>query len=299
MIPISKIAIFLAVVKHESFAAAARDMGMTGPALSKQVKALEDELGVRLLNRTTRQVTLTEEGAIYHERARKAVEDLEEAKRQIQDLKNVPTGLLRISAPMSFGKKYLVGPIAAFAKKYPDVQLDIDFDDRHVDIIAEGYDVAVRIGALKDSSLIARKLAPFSVLLCASPVFIEKYGEPQTPEDLHRYPAILFNKHSNTSEWRYTDPNGQKGSATLKNVMSANTAEMMLEACLEGIGIAMLPIFAAAEPLSQGKLLHILPNYETRPELSIHAVFPQNRYLSTKTRLFVDWLSTHCKDLPW
>ena len=155
---ISRVGLFLEVVKHQSFAGAARHLGMTGPALSKQVQALEDQLGVRLLHRTTRQVTLTEEGAIYSERARKALEDLEEAERQVQDLKTCPTGVLRINAPMSLGQRCLVEPIAAFANAYSDVQLDVDFDDRQVDILAEGYDVVIRVGVLHDSSLIARKL---------------------------------------------------------------------------------------------------------------------------------------------
>lgn len=299
MTQISKIAVFLAVVKHESFAAAARDMGLTGPALSKQVQALEDQLGVRLLHRTTRQVTLTEEGAIYHERARKALEDLNEAERQIQDLKSAPAGLLKVNAPMSFGVQYLTKPIAAFAKKYPDVQLHVDFDDRRVDVIGEGYDVVIRIGALEDSSLIARKLAPCPIILCASPRYIAQHGLPEKPDTLGDYPAILFNKHDHSQEWHYTDTKGRKSSVKMQNTMSANTAEMMLEACLEGIGIALLPMFSAATYLNAGQLIRVLPDYNTSPERDIHAIFPQNRHLSTKTRLFIDWLSQSCKALPW
>lgn len=296
---ISKIAIFLAVVKHQSFAGAARSMGMTGPALSKQVQSLEDQLGVRLLHRTTRQITLTEEGAIYHDRARKALEDLEEAERQIQDLKSSPTGLLKINVPMSFGTKYLTQPIAAFAKEYPDVQLEIDFDDRRVDVIGEGYDVVVRIGALDDSSLIARKLASCPIFLCASPSYLDQYGVPKTPYALADYPAILFNKHGYNPEWRYVDAKGHKGSVEMKNVMGANTGDMMREACLAGIGAALLPIFSVDSYLKSGQLVRILPEYNTDPQRTIYAIFPQNRHLSTKTRLFVDWLSESCKMLPW
>ncbi len=299
MAQISKIVMFLAVVKHESFAGAARELGVTGPALSKQVQALEDQLGVKLLNRTTRQVHLTEEGAIYYERTRKAIEDLDEAERQIQELKSTPVGLLKVNAPMSFGMQYLTKPIAAFAKEYPDVKLDINFDDRHIDIIEEGYDIVVRIGALEDSSLIARKLAPCPIILCASPTYKEQYGLPDTPQDLRTHSMIIFNKHGRSSEWHYADKNGVQGKAKTQSSMSANTGEMMREACLQGLGLALLPIFSVAQQLETGELVQILPDYHTYPERAIYAIFPQNRYLSTKTRLFVDWLSESCKALPW
>lgn len=296
---ISRISVFLAVVKHQSFAGAARSMGMTGPALSKQVQALEDQLGVRLLHRTTRQITLTEEGAIYNERARIAVEGLDEAERQIHDLKNAPMGMLKINVPTSFGKQYLTKPVAAFAKEYPDVQMEIDFDDRKVDIIGEGYDVVVRIGALEDSSFIARQLAPCPIILCASPNYINRHGLPENPNDLKKFPAILFSKHGNESEWRFIDNKGNKGGTALNKVFATDSAEMMLEACIEGIGVAALPIFSVAEYLKSKRLVRVLPDYNTDPELIIHAIFPQNRHLSTKVRLFVDRLSNSCSALPW
>jgi len=296
---ISKIAMFLAVVKHQSFAGAARELGFTGPALSKQVQALEDQLGVRLLHRTTRQVNLTEEGAIYYERARKALEDLDEAERQIQDLKASPTGLLKVNGPMSFGTKYLTKPITAFAQDYPNVTLNVDFNDRQVDMIEEGYDVVIRIGALEDSSLIARKLAECPIIMCASPDYIEQYGLPGHPEELTDYPAILFDRHGGDQDWQYADQKGVSGRVKMTPVMRANNAEMMLEGCLEGLGIAILPIFSVAEYLEKGALIHLLPAYQTEPERAIYALFPQNRHLSTKTRLFVDHLSGYCKSLPW
>ena len=295
----SRIGLFLEVVKHQSFAAAARNLGMTGPALSKQVQALEDRLGVRLLHRTTRQVTLTEAGALYHERARKALEDLQEAERQIQELKACPTGVLKINAPMSFGKHYLTQPIAAFAKRYPDVVMEVDFDDRHVDVIGEGYDVVVRIGALQDSSLIARKIAECPILLCASSAYLYAHGVPQSPSQLADYPAIIYTRHSHTNEWRYSDTDGKVATVRLKKHLAANTGEMMLAACLQDLGIALLPIFIAIPYLQSGRLQPVLPDYHTYPERGIYAIFPQNRHLSTKVRLFVDWLSECGKALPW
>ncbi|MEH6547315.1 MAG: LysR family transcriptional regulator [Sneathiella sp.] len=296
---ISRISIFLTVVKHQSFAGAARSMGMTGPALSKQVQALEDQLGVRLLHRTTRQISLTEEGEIFHNRARIALDDLDEVERQIQDLKSSPTGHLKVNVPTTFGKQYLTKPIAAFVKAYPEVQMEIDFDDRKVDVIGEGYDVVVRIGTLEDSSLIARQLAPCPIILCASPAFLSHHGIPEIPNELLKLPAVLFSKHGNINEWRHIDENGVKGSTELNKVFATDSAEMMLEACLEGIGVAVLPIFSVATYLDSNQLVRVLPQYHTDPELIIHAIFPQNRHLSAKVRLFVDWLSNSCKALPW
>lgn len=296
---ISRVGLFLEVVKHQSFAAAARNLGITGPALSKQVRALEDQLGVRLLNRTTRQVTLTEQGAIYSERARKALEDLSEAEAFIQDLKETPKGILRINAPMSFGKEYLAKPIAKFAKEYPKVKIDVDFDDRKVDIISEGYDVVIRIGTLDDSSLIARHLALCPIILCASPEFINRYGTIESPESLRDLPGIIYTKHGKQAGWQYISSEGQKGTAIMKECFYANNAEMLLQACIEGVGVALLPAFTASEHLKSGKLKRVLINYSTYPERSICAIFPQNRYLSIKTRLFIDMLTKESKKFPW
>lgn len=296
---ISKIGIFLEVVKQQSFAGAARQLGMTGPAISKQVQSLEDQLGVRLLNRTTRQVTLTEQGAVYSEKARKALEDLYEAEQQIQELKECPTGILRINAPMSFGKRYLVEPIASFAKLYPEVKMEIDFDDRKVDMLAEGYDVVVRIGALEDSSFISRKLAECPILLCASPSLIKTHGMPEKPEDLIDYPAIIYSQHGVSASWQYENEGGTVAVVSLTQQLAANSADMMLEACRQGVGVSSLPIFAVKQYLDSGELIQILPQYKRYPYREIHAIFPQNRYLSTKTRLFVDHLTQHSKTLPW
>lgn len=296
---ISRIGVFLKVVEHQSFAGAARALGMTGPAISKQVQSLEQQLNVKLLNRTTRHVALTEEGAVYYDRARKALEDLSEAEKQIQELKACPTGKLKVNAPMSFGVQYLTQAIAAFAQQYPDVELEIDFNDRWVDVVGEGYDVVIRIGALEDSSLIARKLAPCPILLCAGKKLIEARGLPETVEHLSEYPGIVYNKHSQKEEWRYRNQNNEISSQKINRNFAANTAEMQLEACLSGIGVAVLPAFAATKHLASGELVQLFPEFQTHPERGIYAMYPQNRYLSTRTRLFIDWLSDASKGFSW
>ncbi len=296
---ISRVGIFLKVVKHESFSGAARALGLTGPAISKQVQSLEDQLGVKLLSRTTRQVTLTEEGAIYYDKARKALDDLNEAEQQIQELKACPTGKLKVNVPMSFGTQYLTRPIAAFAEQFPEVKLEIDFNDRWADVVGEGFDVVIRIGSLEDSTLIARKLAPCPIILCVGEKFIAKYGLPESVEKISDYPGIVYNRHSQKEEWRYRDNNGVVGTQTLNRNLASNTAEMQLEACLRGLGVALLPVFTADAYLKSGELVALFPDYSTYPEPAIYAMYPQNRYLSTRTRLFIDWLSNASESFSW
>jgi len=296
---ISRIGVFLEVVKHESFAGAGRALGLTGPAISKQVQSLEDQLGVKLLRRTTRHVALTEEGAIYFDKARKALEDLNEAEQQIQELKACPTGKLKVNAPMSFGTQFLTRPIAAFAEHYPEVELEVDFNDRWADVVGEEFDVVIRIGSLEDSTLIARRLASCPIILCAGEKLIEKYGLPESVEQLSDYPGIIYNRHTQKEEWRYRDKNGVIGTQTLNRNFAANTAEMQLDACLHGIGVALLPAFSADAYLKSGELVALFPGYPTYPELGIYAMYPQNRYLSTRTRLFIDWLSNASEDFSW
>ena len=296
---VSRVSIFLEVVRHKSFSGAARTLGVTGPAISKQVQSLEDQLGVRLLHRTTRSVTLTEQGAVYAERARKAIEDLQDAERYVQNLREQPTGLIRVNVPSSFGSRYLSNPIAEFARTYPDVTVEVDYDDRHVDVISEGYDVAVRIGALEDSSLIARKIADCPIYPLASPSLLETLGPINFPEELNGAPGIIFTQHGNFAEWQFTGPDGDAGSVRLARKFSSNSGEGMITACHHGLGIALLPVFFCADEIEKGSLIRLLPNYKTTPERGIYAMFPESRYISTKVRLFVEMLVHKCRNLPW
>lgn len=296
---ISRIGVFLEVAKHQSFTSAARELGMTGSAVSKQVQNLEDHLDVLLLHRTTRKVTLTDEGAIYYERARRALEDLEEAENLIQETKAHPTGVLKVNIPVSFGRKYLTQPIAVFAKKYPDVKLEINLDDHKINVVEEGYDVVVRIGALEDSSLIAKKLAPCPILLCASQSYIKKHGAPKTPHDLTDHKALIYTQHGQFTQWTYSTPEGNVESTNLRSTLKANSGEMLIAGCLKGVGISLVPIFLAAPYLKSGQLVNILPDYKTAPERNIYALFPENRHRSARVKLFVDMLAEVRKTLPW
>lgn len=296
---LSRIEIFIAVVKNQGFAGAARELGITSSAVSKQIQNLEYDLEVKLLNRTTRKVSVTEEGAIYFERALRAVEDLQEAKEQIQELKTNPSGSLKISIPLTLGAKYLKSEISAFAKKYPDIHLNVSFDDRFVDMVNEGFDLVVRIGELKDSSLMVRRLASCPFVLCASPEYINNHEEIHEPQDLSRHNVLAYTRNSGLHEWRYVDDNGNNGQVPLKGTFKSDNGQMMCEAALAGIGIAMLPIFYVAEHIKSGSLISLLPNFTTQPTRDIHAVFMPNRFLSARLRLMIDHLSDACKLLPW
>lgn len=296
---LSRIGVFTEVVKQQSFAGAARVLGITSSAVSKHIQNLEHSLQVKLLNRTTRKVWVTEEGAVFFERASRALDDLKEAESQINDMKACPQGPLKISIPNSFGAKYLVEPIANFARLYPNVEMDIHMDDRMVDIVGDNYDAVVRIGLLDDSTLIARKLADCPLVLCASPGYLNQHGTLKTPEDLSKHNVIAYTRNDARHHWQYKDKNGNKGQIRLNGTFKSDSGAMELEAAHQGIGLVILPIFYVSASLQNGRLVPLLEDYQTYPARNIHVVFPQNRYLSTRLRLFVDHLTTICDDLPW
>lgn len=293
-----RLEIFLEVAKMQSFAKAAKELGMTGPAASKQVMALEEELGVKLLHRTTRMVSLTDEGALYYERARHAVDELKEAAEQLRDMKSAPKGSLKVSAPISFGQAHLLPVLSGFAKKYPDVRMEVLLDDRMIDVVAENIDLSIRISSLKDSTLTSRNLAVCPILIVASPSYLKAYAAPKTPADLKSHRIIGYTYQGGTTEWRFKDKQGRASNARLDSVFRANNAEMMLQAALDGIGIAALPIFSVANHLKAGQLMELLPGYKTHPERQITALMPPSRYRSAKVQLLLDWILNACKAMP-
>lgn len=296
---ISRISLFIEVVKHGSFTKAARSLGMTGPAISKQVKKLEQHLGVQLLNRTTRKVTLTEEGLLYSLRAKRALEDLKEAEHQVLELKSSPTGSLKVSIPTTLGHIHLAKSIAAFAKKYPNISMNVDFDDRKVNVTDEEYDVVLRAGAMMDTNLTVKDLGSFPICFCASPEYINTYGLPDTPSDLHNFPAITFTKHGKRNEWRTKSLDGSIQDIVLKSAFEADNSQMMVEACLQGVGLTALPIFSVKEHLESNKLVRFFPDLNSYPQLHLHLLYPESRYLSFRVRLFIDWITDYCQKLSW
>ena len=296
---IARIGVFVTVVEEQSFAGAARILGITSSAVSKQVQNLEQDLQVKLLNRTTRSVSVTEEGGVYYERTKRALDDLQEARDEIYELKSRPRGPLKMSLPQSLGRKYLSDCVAEFAALYPEVTLEVSLDDRLVDPVNDGFDVVVRIGTLKDTSLIARRLAPCPFVLCASPGYLEKHGEPLVPQNLADHNVLAYTGSAGIHEWRYSDPKGRTGQVSLGGTFKSDSGDVLCRAAIEGVGITILPIFYVAEELRIGTLKALLPGFHTWPTRDIHAVFKPNRYQSTRLRLFVDHLVSSCQELPW
>lgn len=293
-----RIEIFLEVARLQSFAKAAKALGMSGPAASKQVMVLEEELGVKLLHRTTRMVSLTDEGAIYYERARHAVDELKDAAEQLRDMKATPRGTLKVNAPISFGQSHLLPVLSGFAKKYPDVIMEVVLDDRMADVMAEGYDMVIRVGALEDSTLASKQLGACPILVVASPAYVKEHGTPKIPADLKKHRLITYTYQGAATEWRYRDGQGKTGSIRSEGIFRANNADMMLQAALDGIGIAILPVFAVSVHLRAGQLVELLPGYKTHPERTITALMPPSRYRLAKVKLLLEWIQQACKAMP-
>ena len=269
-------------------------LGISGAAVSKQVKTLEDRLQLVLFNRTTRVVTLTDAGEQLYETLTRSEEEINGVLRKITDGLERPSGKLRINAPMAFGERFLVNVITDYSKNYPDVKLDVDFDDKYINVIEEGYDLVISIGKLKDSGLIARRICDFPAYVCASPEFINKYGEPSNPEDLIRMPSINYKNSSSTYGLSFKNKN-TKEDITINTtpILTTNTLALMLKSTIEGVGYCMLPEVFCKNKIKTGELLPLLPDFTLLPERNVYAVYPDRRYLPIKVKLFIDAINRH------
>jgi len=285
---LSGLAVFAQVVEARSFTGAARQLGLSKSAVSKQVAGLEDRLGARLLNRTTRRLSLTEVGAAFYERCTRIIAEAEEAELAVGRLQSEPRGRLRLNAPVSFGHLHVAPAIADFTARYPEVTVDMTLNDRYVDVVDEGYDLVIRIADLPDSSLIARRLAPIRIVACASAGYLARAGTPRRPRDLADHNCLIYNYQRIPEEWTFTGPEGAVA-VRVAGSLRANNGDAMRVAALHGLGIAQLPSFVAGEDLREGRLQQVLPDY-AGPESSVFALFPHSRHLSAKVRAFVDFL---------
>ncbi len=285
------------VVTEGSFTRAAERLDMSPQLVSKYVSQLEERLGVRLLNRTTRRISLTEAGTRYIQRARQVLDDIDEMENQLGDLQQGARGQLRISAPVSFATRHLAPLLCRFQQAHPSVSIDLHLNDRKVDIVEEGFDIALRIGHLKSSSLIARFIAPVRLVMCASPAYLARQGTPSRLEDLKhhrylRYSYIEDNASLPAHQWlRATgrEPGGD---------MISNNGEVLVQAAIEGAGIAIQPTFIAGEAIAAGKLRVLLPEYE--PEvMGLYAVYPHRKLLASKVRCFIDFMAGYFGDPPY
>jgi len=281
-------AVFAKVAERQSFTAAARDLGLSKSAVSKQVQRLEDRLGVRLLNRTTRRLHLTESGQAFFERAGRIVEEAEEAELAVTRLHGEPRGTLRINAPMTFGINHLSPCLPNFMNRYPDLAIDIAFNDRQVDLIEEGFDVGIRIAKLSDSSLIARKLSPCRLAVVATPEYWDQHGRPKHPNQLKSHDCLIYSHRLSPDEWTFEGEEGQI-TVPITGRMRGDNGDALLELTRAGLGIYRCPTFMSGESIAKGKLEAVLEEYETQ-DISVYAIWPHNRHLSTKVRAFVDFL---------
>jgi DNA-binding transcriptional LysR family regulator len=288
---------FAQVVVSGGFAAAARDMGLSRSSVNKLVIALENELGVQLLHRSTRVVSPTETGLAFYDRCVEILSSLAEAERSITQLQTEPKGRLRINAPMTFGTMYLAPAIGDFLAQYPDLQVQLTLNDRFVDPIEEGFDVTIRIAEPQPiSSLFVQPLAPAQRVLCAAPSYLKTHGTPTHPTDLPFHSCLHYGQiaapmqgsAANENRWTLTSVEGTQ-TVTVQGVLCSNNGEALREAAIHGLGITLLPRFIVASALQQGTLQVVLPNHSPA-ELSVDVLYPVNRHLSSKTRLLVNFL---------
>ena len=284
-----KMRAFTQVVNSGGFAAAARAMGVSRSQVNKLVIALETELGVQLLHRSTRVVTPTETGLAFHDRCVEILADLEEAERSITQLQAEPKGRLRINAPMSFGTMHLAPTLADFLVQYPDLQVQLTLSDRFVDPIEEGFDMTVRIAKpQKSASLIAHPLTTAQRILCAAPSYLTTHGTPTHPQELRHHSCLHYGQFATEDEWTLIGPEGEQ-TISVTGVLCSNNGEVLRDAAVRGLGITLLPLFIVEQELQQGRLQRVMPQYHP-PELVIAAIYPVNRHLSTKVRLLVEFL---------
>jgi DNA-binding transcriptional LysR family regulator len=281
---------FVEVVNCGSFSTAADKLSVSKSHVSKQIARLEDRLGARLLNRTTRTVKLTDVGAGYYSRCSQILSDLEEAELAISNLQQTPRGSLRITAAGHFGEKYIGPAVADFLAKYPGLSIEINFTSRTLDIVEEGYDLAIRFGRLQDSSLIARKIASRRMYMCASPEYIKNHGRPEVLEDLKQHNCL----RGFMSSWPI-EVNKELINHKVSGNWRSNNGNTLLVAAERGIGVVQLPHFYIQEQLASGKLVEVLPEYNGF-DTSTWAVYPHNRHLSTKVRMLVDFLIEYFRE---
>ncbi|MGH6762446.1 MAG: LysR family transcriptional regulator [Phyllobacterium sp.] len=286
---------FIDVVEAEGYSAAARKIGRSKALLSKYVRELEDELGALLLNRTTRQFSLTEAGHTYYQRATEILREVESLQDAVRDSSGGVKGRIKISAPRTFADADIGRCLATFCIDHPDIVLDVRLDDRFVDLVEEGFDLAIRITRMEDSSLIAKRLAPFRPVLCAAPALLERLGAPERPEDLAKLPCIVDTNGRTRNNWQFRNSEGNLMTVQVNGPMEVNSPLATRVAAVEGLGFAMLPDFIAQPEIDSGRLTVLLDEY-VNSDAGIYAVYPHRRYLPAKVRVLVDYLAKWFKD---
>ena len=294
---LSDVAVFVQVVGSGSFTAAAEALGLSKAVVSKYVSRLEDRLGARLLHRTTRRLSLTEVGAAFHDRARQALEAIDEAEQEVSRLQGEPRGTLRLNAPMSFGILHIAPALPGLLARHPGLAVELNLDDRQVDLVAGGYDLAVRIAELPDSTLVARRLAPCRHVVCAAPAYLARHGTPAVPGDLAGHNCLAYRYQDSPREWRFRTPEGRYVAVPVRGDLNANSGLALREAALAGLGIILTPTFTVGDALREGRLVALLPGHATL-ETAVYAVYPERRHLSPKVHAFIAYFSERFGAVP-
>ncbi|MEB0010689.1 LysR family transcriptional regulator [Glaciimonas sp. Gout2] len=289
--------VFVKVADCGSLSAAARALDISNPSVTRHIADLEAYLHARLLNRTTRRISLTDTGTAYLERSRQLLFDLDEAETEASNSAANPSGILRINVPVSFSVNHLGRVLPLYAERYPNVVLDVSLSDRIVDLVDEGYDLAIRIGKLQGQSLVVRKIAPARVLLCAGPGYLAKNGTPQHPIDLENHVCLNYAYSTPRDEWRFLR-DGKTIAVHVKGRLNTNNGDLLREAAIAGMGIIRQPSFIVGDDVRAGRLVMLLPEYHSET-LSIYAAYPSRRHLSAKVRTFVDFLGEQFGDTPY
>jgi len=294
---LQQIEAFAAVAEHGGFAAAARALGRDASVVSRRIDALEARLGVRLLSRTTRRVALTEVGATYLRRVQTILAELAAADVEATEAAAAPQGLLRLALPAEFAQRWIAPWLADFLAEHPKLRLELSHSDRYVDLVAEGFDAAVRIGELADSRLIARRLAGFETMLCAAPSYLARRGAPQRPEQLRDHACLGMPKARFWPDWKLIDGR-QRSVQRIDAAIVSDDGEGLLAACLQGAGILPAPQWLIGRELAEGRLQRVLPQWKIDYDGAVHAVLPPGRLVPAKTRAFVDRLAREFEPQP-
>ncbi len=294
----SEMLIFVRCVEEGSFSAAARALDMTPSAISKQIRRLEDRLGARLFNRTTRRISLTEVGRDFYDRCSRIMADIEAAEEAVSSLQDRVRGTLRVTATAAFARGEILPRINHFLEKYPELNLELELTDRAVDLVEEGVDVAVMLQEqVDDPSLVSRKLAVNRRIIVASPEYIARHGEPDTPEDLLKHNCLTMYNLARFNDWEFDVGSNGRQVIHVSGNFRANTAGALFEAALAGVGLARLSTWLVAPKIREGRLVHVLPDY-THEVSAYYVLFPQGRHLSRKVRAFVDFLVDEFTPVP-
>ncbi|MGH6929130.1 MAG: LysR family transcriptional regulator [Dongiaceae bacterium] len=282
-------AVFAKVVESGSLSAAARALGVSLASVSRQLAALEEKLGARLLSRTTRRLSLTEGGRAYYARCKRILGDVEEAEAEVSQFQASPSGGIVVSASMLFGSTFLAPVLSGFLDRYPRVSIELPLTDRFVNLVEEGIDVAVRVGGLADSSLVARRIGAFRRVVCAAPRYLKEHGVPREPADVARHACLIFSMLAEADRWRFSR-DGRDLTIAVTGRLRSNNQEVLLRAALDSAGIMLAPSWLVRDQVAKGRLRVVLHEFEPEPT-PIHILYPHARLLSAKVRALIDYLA--------